>query len=142
MRLGYSAAVLVVAMMGMGGCSHTSNEATTPLIPAVDPPVADVPIPAGFRMTGDSTSKVESTGLRFVNHLYVGSDDILPVVRFYKDEMPKKGWGFVDQTQMVDNEIRLHFSKNSEDCVVTVEPGTLHTHVRVQIDPTARNAAH
>jgi hypothetical protein len=92
-------------------------------------------------MTGDSTSKVEASGLRFVDHKYVGSDDVLPVVSFYKDQMPAKGWTFMDQNQLVHSEITLHYTKNSEDCLITVTPGGMHTHVRVQIDPAGRNAA-
>jgi hypothetical protein len=144
MRLAFSAGVLALSLAfagGLGGCSHSSADSQEALIPAVASPVADVPIPAGFSMRGDSTSKVESSGLRFVDHKYVGSDDVLPVVRFYKDQMPAKGWTFVDQNQLVHNEISLHFSKNSEECMITVTPGTFRTLVRVQIDPTGRNAA-
>jgi hypothetical protein len=90
-------------------------------------------------MTGDSTSKVEASGLRFVDHKYEGSDDFLPIVKFYKDQMPTKGWTFVDQNQLPHNEVRLHFTKNSEDCVVTVDPGRFRSHIRVQIDPAGRN---
>ncbi|MGN6368303.1 MAG: hypothetical protein ACTHN5_08600 [Phycisphaerae bacterium] len=110
-------------------------------MPAANAPIADVPIPAGFSMTGDSTSKVEASGIRFVDHKYEGGEDVLPVVRFYKDEMPQKGWIFVDQNQLVHNEISLHYTKNNEDCVITVSPGSMRTHVRVQIDPTGRNVA-
>jgi hypothetical protein len=141
MRLAFSAGVLAVSVAligGLGGCSHPSDETQPALIPAVASPVADVPIPAGFAMTGDSTSKVEASGLRFVDHKYDGTDDVLPVVRFYKDQMPTKGWTFVDQNQLVHNEISLHFTKNGEDCVITVKPGTFRTHVQVQINPTGR----
>jgi hypothetical protein len=141
MRFAFPLAVLALSLT-LGACSHPSSDVQSPLIPAVASPVADVPIPAGFSMTGDSTSKVESSGLRFVDHKYVGSDDVLPVVRFYKDQMPTKGWTFVDQNQLVHNEISLHFSKNSEDCTITITPGTFRTHIRAQIDPTGRNAAH
>ncbi len=132
---------LMVSLAGITACTHPSSTADVALIPALASPIADVPIPAGFTMTGDSTSKVESSGLRFVDHKYVGRDDLLPVVRFYKDQMPGKGWTFVDQNQLVHNEISLHFTKNSEDCIVTVTPGSFHAHVRVQIDPAGRNAA-
>ncbi len=132
----------LLTLAALTACNHPSNTATMALIPAVSSPIADVPIPAGFTMTGDSTSKVESTGLRFVDHKYAGSDDFLPVVRFYKDQMPTKGWTFVDQNQLVHNEISLHFTKNSEDCIITVTPGSFHSHIRVQIDPTGRNTPH
>lgn len=138
---GFGVLSAVVVLAGMGACTHSAATEGMALIPAVSSPVADVPIPAGFTMTGESTSKVESSGLRFVDHKYVGRDDLLPVVRFYKDQMPGKGWVFVDQNQLVHNEISLHFTKGGEDCVVTVTPGSFHAHIRVQIDPAGRNAA-
>ena len=137
--IGICALVTIAALPACSG-SHRSDEPVN-LLPATNAPIADVPIPTGFSMTGDSTSKVEASGLRFVDHKYDGSDDILPIVRFYKDQMPAKGWTFIDQNQLVHSEISLHYTKNSEDCTVTVTPGTMHTHIRVQIDPSGRNAA-
>ncbi len=131
--------VCTLAVAGLSACNGVSNRENPDLIPAVASPIADVPIPAGFRMTGDSTSKVEASGLRFVDHKYDGTDDLLPLVKFYKDQMPTKGWSFVDQNQLLHNEIVLHFSKNSEDCMITINPGSFHSHVRVQIDPAGRN---
>ena len=127
-----------VAAMALPACSGANHAGATPaLIAAVSSPIADVPIPAGFSMTGDSTSHVEASGVRTVDHVYSGSDDLLPVVKFYRDEMPKNGWVFADQTQLQHNEVALHFTKGTEDCLLTVKPGTFHTHVRVQINPAA-----
>lgn len=133
-------AYLVTALALTVGCG-AKKDPNAPLLPSATPPIEDVPVPAGFSMTGESTSKVEGTGLRFVDHKYEGGDDFLPVVRFYKDHMPEKGWQFVDQNQLPHNEISLHYSKNSEDCTITVTPGSMHTHIRVKIDPTGRNIA-
>src|SRR5450755_3100566 len=102
MRLGRMAAVvLVVAGWSVfQGCSWFNKSPAGPLIGDVRSPIADVPVPAGFSMTGDSTSKVDfASGLRIVDHFYKGSDDYLPVVQFYRDQMPQKGWGLVEQNQ-------------------------------------------
>jgi hypothetical protein len=124
------------AALALPACSGSNHaEATPALIAAVNSPIADVPIPAGFGMTGQSTSHVEASGVRTVDHWYSGSDDLLPVVKFYRDEMPKTGWAFADQNQLEHNQVALHFTKNSEDCVVTVKPGTFHTHIEVRINP-------
>jgi hypothetical protein len=133
--------LVVLAMMAAGlvsGCAHTKTEG--PLIPAADSPIADVPVPAGFQIIlSQSTHEVvPSTGLRFVDHRYHGKDDVLPVVRFYRTQMPEKGWTTVDQKQLHD-EITLRYTKNNEDCVVTVMPGTMDTKIRVKIDPAGRN---
>ncbi len=138
-RFGFALCTLAGLMM-LSACGP-KKDPNAPLAAAANAPIADVPIPAGYSMSGDSTSKVEATGLRFVDHKYEGEEDVLPVVRFYKDEMPGKGWTFVDQNQLVHNEIVLHYTKNNEDCAITITPGSMHTHVRVQIDPSGRNAA-
>jgi hypothetical protein len=130
----------LLAMTALPACSGSHHDSVN-LAPAATSPIADVPIPVEFSMTGESTSKVEASGLRFVDHKYEGSDDVLPVIRFYKDQMPAKGWTFVSQNQLLHNEISLRYTKNSEDCTITVTPGSMHTHIRVQIDPAGRNAA-
>jgi hypothetical protein len=143
MRVAPFAVIVSVAVVGMlGACANQSKDA--PLIAAVNSPIADVPVPAGFTMMkAQSTSKVvPGSGLRFVDHQYSGDDDFLPVAKFYKDQMPGKGWTWVDQSQG-DSSVTLHFTKGGEDCYVTVKDGSLtsHTHLRVKIDPMARNAA-
>jgi hypothetical protein len=125
----------------MPACSGSSHAAGTQpaLIPSLASPIADVPVPAGFSMTGASTSQVvPATGLRFVDHQYKGGDDVLPVVRFYREQLPAKGWTLIDQNQL-HHEITLRFTKNNEDAIITVWPGTFDTHIRVRIDPAGRN---
>jgi hypothetical protein len=111
-----------------------------PLISAPNSPIADVPVPAGFTMTSDSTSRVvPGSALRYVDHRYKGSDDVLPVVKFYRDHLPERGWNWVDQNQSKGNEVTLHYAKGKEDCVITVSPRgfpTWGTLIRVKIDPT------
>jgi len=133
-----AAAAMPACSLFNGGSAHDSN---TPLITAPNSPIADVPVPAGFSLIKNaSTSKViPSSNVRFVDHQYSGSDDYLPVVRFYRDQLPALGWTLVDQTQS-RTEIQLHFTKSNEDCYITVKSGTLHTHIRIRIDPIGRNA--
>jgi hypothetical protein len=139
--LRFAFAILALATLSaLPACSGSHHDSVN-LVAANTSPIADVPIPVGFSMTGESTSKVVASGLRFVDHKYEGSDDVLPVIRFYKDQMPAKGWTFVSQNQLIHDEISLLYTKNNEDCTITVTPGSMHTHIRVQIDPTGRNAA-
>ena len=92
------------------------------LIVSSSSPIADVPVPAGFTMIdSESTSQVVGTSRTFVDHMYKGSDDLLPVVRFYRTQLPQKGWTSVDQAQMHE-EITLRYSKGAEECIVTIEP--------------------
>lgn len=127
--------------LALPACQTGSGNANTPLIASSSSPIADVPIPAGFAMRGGSQSYVTPNGqLRFVNHHYKGSEDMLPVVRFYRDQLPNNGWNLVSQQQAGDAVV-LNFTKGSEDLIVTVKEGTLHTHVNVRLHPAARPAA-
>ena len=142
MRLSKIHTVLMILALsgagGLGGCG-LFNSNTGPLIVDTRSPISDVPVPAGFAMTDDSSSKViTSSSLRVVDHGYKGSDDLLPVVTFYKEQIPKKDWNFIDQTQVSGKEITLHFTKRSEDCHITVRERVLDTMIRVKIDPLSR----
>jgi hypothetical protein len=140
------AAVVVLSAAAMPGCSlfgGGGHDSGLPLIAAPNPPIADVPVPAGFSLVKEkSTSKVTApANLRIVDHLYSGNEDYLPVIRFYRDQLPPLGWQLVDQTQN-GPETTLHFTKGNEDCRVTVSAPTLtlNAHIRIKIDPIAQNA--
>jgi len=112
-------------------CSNSSKD--TPLIVAPKPPIDDVPIPAGFTMMKKvSSSKFIPGSTRSVDHQYAGSDDFLPVVRFYKEQMPRQKWTLTEQTQG-NSSFMLHFTKGSEGCIVSVIDGDVFTPTRIHI---------
>ncbi|MCL2647148.1 MAG: hypothetical protein FWD61_09100 [Phycisphaerales bacterium] len=141
MRFASLALVLSLSLTTAAIPACRSNAKDAPLIAAPSFPIADVPIPAGFAMMKKvSTSKVVPGATRFVDHQYSGSDDFLPVVKFYQDQMPGQKWTLVEQNQG-NASVTLHFTKGSEDCVVSVTDGDVFTptRIRVRIDPMARN---
>jgi hypothetical protein len=139
MRLARFAPVAIILAAALSGCTtFTTTNQNLPLIPVVHPPVADVPIPAGFQMAPKSSSK-EVNSLRFVDHYYTGEDDLQPVVKFYRDEMPKLKWEKKEQTQPNGKEVSIQFTKANETCVVTVKQLTFSTEIHVRIDPAGRN---
>jgi hypothetical protein len=125
----------------LAGCNHfNKSDPDAPLVADSHSPITDVPIPAGFTMTGDSTSKVvPGDQIRFVDHHYKGNDDQLPVINFYREQMPGQGWTWIDQNQPPGKDVTLHFTKKNEDCFITVSKGTFDTHIRIKIDPVGRN---
>lgn len=135
--------VLLTAALLLAGCSlFNTTDPNAPLIADAHSPIVDVPVPAGFTMTTDSTSKViPGNAIRFVDHHYKGGDPMLAVVRFYKEQLPTHDWKLIDQTQPSGSEVVLHFTKGSEDCTVSVDRGTLDTHIHIRIDPLGRNNA-
>lgn len=127
---------LTLALASLNGCSDSKNMQGD-LIVSASSPIADVPVPAGFTMIDDqSTSQVVGTTRTFVDHMYKGPDDLLPVVRFYRTQLPQKGWTNVDQAQMHE-EISLRYAKGAEECLVTITPKKWYkkTRIRIQIHP-------
>jgi hypothetical protein len=129
----------LLAVAALGGCGLFGGGGNAPLIADARSPIVDVPVPAGFTMSDDSTSKlIPGSGLRLVNHRYTGHDDLLPVVNFYKDHMPQKEWVWLDQNQPMGKEIVVHFTKKGEECYVTVTKRMLDTVIGIRIDPLTR----
>ncbi len=133
--------VLSLAALAIGGC----NKSTGPLISAPVSPIADIPVPAGFAMDASKSNStvVPATSFRTAYHYYKGSDDVLPVVNFYRTQMPTKGWTLVDQNQM-KNEVTLRFSKSKEAAAITIRKALIKTHIIVKLGPsdgTTTNAA-
>ena len=136
MRCVRFAPLMLVVWLGGCGLFGGGSNAGTPLIADSRSPISDVPVPAGFTMDENSSSKlITGSALRLVDHRYKGGDDLMPVVSFYKAQMPEREWTFVDLSQISGKEISLHFSKRNEDCNVTVTRRTFDTQIRIKIDP-------
>lgn len=135
------ALVLGATAVALGGCGGEKNTGVA-LIPAANSPISDVPVPAGFTidMSKSNSRVVPASSFRSVNHEYKGSDYMLQVVRFYRDQMPTKGWTMIDQNQVKDK-VTLRFNKSKEDCSVAVWEGTLDTHITVNIGPSGSTGA-
>jgi len=137
------ATLVLLAPLALAAChSDSSPSSTQPVVLAVaaDSPIVDVPVPASFYMVDPSHSEVTpGTNFRWVNHNYKGKASYVGVVRFYREQLPTKGWNCLSQTQ-ADESVTLTFSKNNEDCVVTIWTGTIHTHININLHPTGRAA--
>lgn len=89
------------------------------LFPQTRPPIADLPVPVGFKMV-EATSRHDVTGgIRTVDHTYKGRDDKTQVERFYHHQMPMLGWT-VQDSDMVAGTHTLWFAKGSERCAVRI----------------------
>ena len=127
-----------ILALGLAACA---NHNSGPLIADANSPIADAPVPAGFTRSANSTSKVvPASQLRVVDHRYEGSDELMPVVAFYRAEMPKHDWTVLDQSEASAKEVTLHFSKRNEECFVTVTRKTFDTEIRIRLEPIAGRA--
>ena len=130
----FALGILCMLAMLVAGCS--GNSSMSKLIPAPNPPVADVPIPIGFHidLAHSQSTYVPKTNLRMVNQEYKGSDPRLSVARFYEDNMPGSGWKTI--SLQGSQRLVLNFSKAGEICTVTITHGWFHTHIYVVTAPT------
>lgn len=125
--------VALLTALGLASCGHKTPENQT-LLPTATPPVADIPVPANFHLdTNRGGSKQWATGLRWVNHYYSGREDFLPTAAFYREQMPKNGWTFVDVNHL-GSDIVQHYTKGAETVTVTISEGTLATHIHILLE--------
>ena len=134
--LALSLATAALSGCGLGG--HSSG----PLFADARSPITDVPVPVGFGM-GDKSRAGTENNQRVVDHYYTGKDQILPVVAFYKEQMPKHGWKLDDgyPDQISGKEIVLRYSHEKpttkpETCTITVTSRTFDTAIRIKLDPS------
>ncbi|MAE61866.1 MAG: hypothetical protein CMJ49_10990 [Planctomycetaceae bacterium] len=120
--------------------AHKSDPAlinTTPrteagLYPQSRPPIADLPVPAGFKIVEATSRSHQTDAQRTVDHTYKGRDSRIQVERFYRRQMPAAGWTWRDST-MADGVHMLHFDKDDHRCAVRIslEPRPLRDAVTV-----------
>ena len=133
---------LLVLPLALGGCSSDRNpDRAPPLIAEPNSPVADAPVPTGYKIMDSRSSSqvIPANNQRFVDHSYSGGGSVLQAVRFYQDVMPTRGWTGAGLEQG-HKETTLRFTKNKETAQVTVWRGTFDTHIRIKIGPTAADA--
>lgn len=89
------------------------------LVPMARPPIPDLPVPIGFKLVESISRSYESAGARLIDHTYEGRESKYDVDRFYRKQMPLKGWT-MRSTQMVRGEHLLRFVKDTELCEVRI----------------------
>jgi len=127
---------LLVVLCTLSGCALFSGESNpgAELAAVAKPPVADLPVPADFKLDEDRSRSCDSGVARFVDHLYWGSASKFAVSRFYKKAMVARKWRFVSETFSLGDQ-DLRFKKPGETCKVTISSGSwLHpTKLKLQL---------
>ncbi|MGB2967745.1 MAG: hypothetical protein WBD18_01000, partial [Phycisphaerae bacterium] len=83
------------------------------------PPVADLPVPAGFKFNEQDSLDRLASGLRFIRHLYEGSAKVRQVAEFYRRQMPTAGWTLVEESFSSGRQ-RFQFEKGRESCHISI----------------------
>jgi hypothetical protein len=100
-------------------------------------PVADVPIPAGFRLQDRKSWARRAGTIRYVHHVYRGGDATQDVARFYLDEMATGAWRLASYRE-ADGEFAILFESASEYCFIKITKSWffgVYKYISVEISP-------
>ena len=111
----------------------------TELVATSRPPIADMPVPIGFKIDEDKSRDYAPGGGRFVDHTYQGGARKLAVKRFYQRQMPVSRWTLT-MAKYVRGEISLDYEKEAERCRITISDGGLFhkTSIRLEVWTSGR----
>jgi hypothetical protein len=134
MRSQWTAALLATGLLVWAcGCDVSQQsraagsnrpEPVPELVGQARPPVADLPVPLGFKLDQGRSRSFATGGVRWVDHVYKGSADKFAVARFYKRNMPISKWELMTD-MFVQGKIILTFEKPGEASRVEIRDGDL-----------------
>ena len=132
----------VAAAMLITGCLQPQNAASgrtgrsrrkskrSELAAISRPPVADLPVPKGFRLNESRSRTFAEAGSRYVDHVYEGNADKYTISRFYKRHMPIYRW-VLTTDMLVQGKIILDFEKDNERSRIIIAQGNVIVPSRV-----------
>jgi hypothetical protein len=119
------AAGVLIVVLAVGACSLQSEE---PLLMSTQVRLSDLPVPEGMKLDPDRSHERITPGRRIVYHAYTGGASALSVVKFYKDQLPKSDWQFIDE-QMDRGVTTLNYEKEDEQLAVKIFRKDFRTHL-------------
>lgn len=114
-----------------GRTSRSRRKTRRPELAAISrPPVADLPVPRGFRLNESRSRTFAEAGSRYVDHVYEGNAGKYTLSRFYKRHMPIYRW-VLTTDMLVQGEIILDFEKDNERARIIIGQGNIIVPSRV-----------
>ncbi|MCE5276983.1 MAG: hypothetical protein ABFD92_19885 [Planctomycetaceae bacterium] len=124
------------AIIWLAGCSSTTTTEATmsptdddgrlddavlvpDLIPLATSPIADVPVPMGFKIKEKQTLEFGAGSARYLEHTYKGRADKWELNRFFRQQMQANRWQFINYL-VTDGEFTLEFEKDNERCRIII----------------------
>jgi len=130
------APAILAGLIGLAliACVPLGCQSQGPLVAKAASPIADVPMPVGFKMKESNSRSWNSGSLRFVDYLYSGSGGRVPAVEFFEKQMPISGWVSLSK-QFTQGRSTLDFAKADEKCrIIIYKPGALYpTYIQIAI---------
>ncbi|MFC1666253.1 hypothetical protein ACFL0P_00085 [Candidatus Omnitrophota bacterium] len=129
------------ALILLSGCATTyENRSNTPIDTSLNVAAIlrfnDVPVPFGFSVLENNSFAFQNDVTRVALLKYIGSKNPDLLVAFYKEQMPLYNWSPIN---IIEYERRiLNYEKNSESCIVTIEPKGRKNIITIAISPKSR----
>jgi hypothetical protein len=108
-------------------------DAVPDLVAQSTPPIADVPLPAKFKLNEDGSWSRINGGNRLIKHGYYGPSDKFATWRFYKKQMPVHQWTLM-RDEYSDKVVVMDFDKANERCRITISDGSWLNPSRVLVE--------
>ena len=128
------AIALASAPLWGGGCQNVEKvEIPNVFRTTPERPLADVPVPVGFRYV-ERGSFIFDSNFRVAKLRYSGSQRLDEVVAFYTEQMPRSQWSFIGKSGEGEDKV-LEFQSEMETCVVTLDREGGQSTLEIEIAP-------
>jgi len=150
MKMWLPVALAAISMSGCGGWStvpmpggvaYSDNGQYLPpqagpgLVADPQAAIPDVPEPIGFKPLVDRSHRSSSSAGRHVKYWYQGQADSAEVQLFYRRQLPKDGWHFVNVQHPADGSTVLRYTKGREALRVRLNQTHAVTTLVLTIEP-------
>jgi len=135
----FCAAVLIFTfcIFNFLGCVAFKAKDTSTGVAMLEPSVmlkfSDIPVPRGFKFLPANSYAFQSGTVRVGVLVYAGRATAEQVVVFYQSQMPMYNWNFLNVIEY--GKRLINFDRDSESCVISVEPKMLNTRIIISIGP-------
>ena len=136
-RVASRAMVVAVTLVGgpflVGGCRDVEKVEIPNIFRQVpERPLADVPVPTGFRYT-ERGSYIFDRNYRVARLRYTGTPHVDDAAGFFKEQMPQSKWSFVREAGT--DERTLVFQNEIEDMKISLDRQAGMTRIDIDISP-------
>jgi hypothetical protein len=98
-------------------------EAVTEVPAQAGAPIADIPMPVGFKLDQEHSRNATAAGARFIDHVYAGDGDKRQVHMFFKRQMPISRWALMRDV-FAQGSIQMDFDNSRETCRIVITEST------------------
>ncbi len=96
----------------------------------------DIPVPVELSRKDEESSVYEAPGFAVGVIVYEGYYKSASISKFFRAEMPKYGWQFINAFSE-GSRYTLTFLKSNRSCSISIEEGSLSTRMVIRVGPTS-----